>query len=80
MSVAANRIPEQVAAVDLGSNSFHLVVARHTGGQLVFVDRRKESVRIAAGLDEDGNLTSEVTDRALECLRRFGQQLHHMPP
>jgi exopolyphosphatase/guanosine-5'-triphosphate,3'-diphosphate pyrophosphatase len=77
---AEGRIPERVAAVDLGSNSFHLVVARQTGGQLSFVDRRKESVRIAAGLDDDGNLTPEASERALECLRRFGEQLRHLPP
>jgi exopolyphosphatase/guanosine-5'-triphosphate,3'-diphosphate pyrophosphatase len=77
---AESKLPEQVAAVDLGSNSFHLVIARNTGGQLSFVERRKESVRIAAGLDADGNLTPEASSRALECLRRFGQQLGHMPP
>jgi exopolyphosphatase / guanosine-5'-triphosphate,3'-diphosphate pyrophosphatase len=79
MSLEASPVPDQVAAVDLGSNSFHLVVARHSGGQLAFVERRKESVRIAAGLDRDGNLTPEVAERALECLQRFGQQLRHMP-
>jgi exopolyphosphatase/guanosine-5'-triphosphate,3'-diphosphate pyrophosphatase len=72
-------VPELVAAVDLGSNSFHLVVARHHRGQLSFVDRRREPVRLAAGLDLEGRLTPEVIERALVCLRRFGEQLQHLP-
>lgn len=68
-----------VAAVDLGSNSFHMVVARTEGGELHTVDRIKESVRLAAGLDERRNLTPEACERALACLERFGQRVRHLP-
>jgi exopolyphosphatase/guanosine-5'-triphosphate,3'-diphosphate pyrophosphatase len=67
--------PDVLAAVDLGSNSFHMVVARYSHGQLTIVDRLRESVRLAAGLDEQGRLNRESTTRALECLERFGQRL-----
>ncbi|RME26928.1 MAG: exopolyphosphatase, partial [Deltaproteobacteria bacterium] len=72
--------PGLVAAVDLGSNSFHLMVARFEGERLVVVDRLKERVRLAAGLDADGRLTPEAQERALACLERFGQRLADMPP
>ncbi len=75
MSRAAPRVPDVLAAVDLGSNSFHMVVARHTDGQLVILDRLREMVRLAAGIDEDGRLDREVAARALACLERFGQRL-----
>ena len=69
-----------LAAVDLGSNSFHLVVARYTLGQLRVVDRIKEMVRLAEGLDGSGGLRPDVVARAIECLARFGQKLRSVPP
>lgn len=73
-----SKIPEIIAAVDLGSNSFHMVVARHTHGQITIMDRLRETVRLASGLDEHGRLSREVTERALACLQRFGQRLRDM--
>lgn len=69
-----------MAAVDLGSNSFHLVVARLSSGQLVVVDRLREMVRLGGGLDESGRLSKQVSENALECLARFGQRLAEIPP
>lgn len=74
----ARKIPEVIAAVDLGSNSFHMVVARHSHGQLIILDRLRESVRLGAGLDEQGRLKREAIDVALGCLERFGQRLRDM--
>jgi len=71
--------PDAVAAVDLGSNSFHLKVARLSNGELNVVDRMRDMVRLAGGLDAQGRLTPEVAARALECLQRFGQRLRHIP-
>ena len=69
-----------LAALDLGSNSFHMVVARHTLGQLRIVDRLRETVRMAEGLDGKGGLDPVVRLRALECLSRFGQRIGDIPP
>ncbi|HEY0662382.1 MAG TPA: exopolyphosphatase [Lysobacter sp.] len=69
-----------LAAVDLGSNSFHMVVARYVLGQLRTVDRLRETVRLAEGLDGRGGLVPEVRQRALECLARFGQRVRDIPP
>jgi exopolyphosphatase/guanosine-5'-triphosphate,3'-diphosphate pyrophosphatase len=74
------KLPESVAAVDLGSNSFHMLVARTGSGAPIVVDRIREMVQLASGLDENGRLGDEACERALDCLRKFGQRLHHMPP
>ena len=72
------KVPEVLAAVDLGSNSFHMVVARYDHGQLVIVDRLRETVRLAAGLDTQGRLSRESVTRALQCIERFGQRMRDM--
>src|ERR1700684_2206470 len=64
-----------IAAVDLGSNSFHMVVARYSHGQLVIIDRLREMVRLAAGVGEDGRIDKVVAARALSSLERFGLRL-----
>ena len=68
--------PEQqvLAAVDLGSNSFHMVVARFDHGQLTVIDRLREMVRLASGLDARNRLTEASQARALAALRRFGER------
>jgi exopolyphosphatase/guanosine-5'-triphosphate,3'-diphosphate pyrophosphatase len=71
-------VPDVLAAVDLGSNSFHMIVARYDHGQIVVLDRLREMVRLAAGLDDYGRLSRESTQRALQCLERFGQRLRDM--
>jgi exopolyphosphatase/guanosine-5'-triphosphate,3'-diphosphate pyrophosphatase len=76
--MARTRIPDVIAAVDLGSNSFHMVVARYSHGQLIILDRLREMVRLAAGLDEHGRLDRDSIERALACLERFGQRLRDM--
>ena len=67
------------AAVDLGSNSFHLLVARREHGELRVIDRIKEMVRLGGGLDAEGNLDPVIQERAFACLARFGQRLRGIP-
>ncbi|HEV3286946.1 MAG TPA: exopolyphosphatase, partial [Steroidobacteraceae bacterium] len=71
-------MPQVLAAVDLGSNSFHMVVARYSHGQLIIIDRLREMVRLAAGVAENGRIDKDVAARALACLQRFGQRLRDM--
>jgi exopolyphosphatase/guanosine-5'-triphosphate,3'-diphosphate pyrophosphatase len=66
---------ELLAAVDIGSNSFHMVVARYVLGQLRVVDRLRDSVRMADGLDENGDLRADAMMRALDSLSRLGQRV-----
>ncbi|SFC19126.1 exopolyphosphatase / guanosine-5'-triphosphate,3'-diphosphate pyrophosphatase [Marinospirillum celere] len=60
-----------LAALDLGSNSFHLVLARKIKGEISLLKRLGEKVQLAAGLDECGNLNEEAQLRGLECLKRM---------
>ena len=69
-----------LAAVDLGSNSFRLEVARVAGDQLYPLDSLKETVRLAGGLGEDKLLDEATQARALACLQRFGERLRGLSP
>ena len=70
---------ELIAAVDIGSNSFHCVVARYEHRGLRQIDRLRDSVRLALGLRADGTLDPARRQLALECLARFGQRLRAIP-
>lgn len=79
MSVLPLKNGDMLAAIDLGSNSFHMVVAQQQLGQLRIVDRLREMVRMAEGLDAKGKLDRKVEDRAIACLERFGQRIRGIP-
>lgn len=68
-----------LAAIDLGSNSFHMIIARVLEHDIQILDRLREPVRLAAGLDDKRRLSQESQDRAIECLERFGQRLRSVP-
>lgn len=68
-----------LAAVDLGSNSFRLQIARVVDDQLYMLDGLREAVRLAAGLTEDKRLDKPAQQRALACLQRFGERLRGLP-
>ena len=70
---------ELMAAVDMGSNSFHIVVARMEHGEPRVIDRLRDTVRMAAGLRADGSLDAAHRTRALACLARFGQRIAGLP-
>lgn len=71
---------DTLAAVDLGSNSFRLEVARVAGDQLYPLDSLKETVRLAGGLGADKTLDEATQARALACLHRFGERLRGLSP
>jgi exopolyphosphatase/guanosine-5'-triphosphate,3'-diphosphate pyrophosphatase len=69
-----------LAAIDLGSNSFRLQIARVEGEQLYMLDGLREPVRLAAGLSEDKYLDTAAQQRALATLGRFAERLRGLPP
>ncbi len=69
-----------IAAVDMGSNSFRLQVARVEGEQLYMLDGLRESVRLAAGLTDDNYLDEAAQQRALDALGKFAERLRDLPP
>ncbi|HTQ98700.1 MAG TPA: exopolyphosphatase [Candidatus Acidoferrum sp.] len=72
--------PSTLAAIDLGSNSFHLIVAVAEEHSFRVLDRMREPVRLAGGLDERGHLGEDAMNRAIECLTRFGERVRSLPP
>lgn len=80
MSITKQHLPEIVAAIDLGSNSFHMIVARlEESGTLSIIDRLRESVRLGGGLDAKKILSEEAQQRAFECLETFAQRIRDLP-
>ncbi len=67
------------AAIDLGSNSFHMLVVREVAGALRTVAKVKRKVRLAAGLDADFRLSRVAMERGWDCLRLFAEQLQDIP-
>lgn len=65
-----------LAAIDLGSNSFHMVVARINEQSLQIIDKLKQRVQLAQGLDENNQLSEQAITRGLECLALFAQRLN----
>jgi len=68
-----------VAAVDLGSNSFHLIIGRVLGDQVTVLDRLRDPVRLAADIDEEGNLDERAIERMQASLKRFRERLVNIP-
>lgn len=70
---------QHLAAIDLGSNSFHMIVARIEDGHIHILDKLREMVRLGAGLDKKDRLSEEARIRALACLERFGERVKELP-
>ena len=75
-----SRWPGQLAAVDMGSNSFRLEIGQLHGGRYRRIDYLKETVRLGAGLDAAGTLSDEAAARGLDCLARFARRLDGFAP
>jgi exopolyphosphatase/guanosine-5'-triphosphate,3'-diphosphate pyrophosphatase len=68
-----------IAAIDLGSNSFHMVVAKADSGEIRILERLGEKVQLAAGIDDERRLSEESMQRGLDCLKRFAQLINGLP-
>lgn len=67
------------AAVDLGSNSFHLVIVRVVSGSVQIIGKVKQKVRLAAGLDDNMVLDEVSMERGWRCLETFAERLQDIP-
>lgn len=69
-------MPKNLAVLDLGSNSFHMLVASlENNNNLHIIDKLKDRARLAAGLDDKKNLTEEAQERALQYFRQYSERL-----
>lgn len=73
-------LPTNVAAIDLGSNSFHMIVAKlEDSGTLSIIDRLQDTVRLGGGLDSRGYIDEAAQTRAFACLETFAQRISDLP-
>jgi len=80
MAVAALHQHQNIyAVIDLGSNSFHMLIAKSVAGDLQTIGRVKRKVRLAAGLDINNTLSLEAMQRGWECLYLFAERLQDIP-
>lgn len=79
LSTLKNSDASHIVAIDLGSNSFHMIIAQWHDGQIRLLDKLREPVQLGFGLQEDGSLSDDVCNRALACLKRFGERLRGYP-
>jgi exopolyphosphatase len=70
----------EIAAIDLGSNSFHMIVARIVNGSIQILSRLKQKVQLAEGLDENSVLNQAAITRGVNCLSLFAERLQGFPP
>ena len=68
-----------LAAVDLGSNSFHLAIGRVVDGQIYPLDSVREVVRLGGGLTADKRIDRATQARALESIAKLGERLRGFP-
>ncbi|MDY7219848.1 exopolyphosphatase [Denitrificimonas sp. JX-1] len=68
-----------IAAIDLGSNSFHMVLAKTDQREIRILERMGERVQLAAGINDQLELQADAMERGLACLRRFAQLIHGLP-
>eukprot|EP00487_Bulimina_marginata_P009647 TRINITY_DN4118_c0_g1_i1.p1 TRINITY_DN4118_c0_g1~~TRINITY_DN4118_c0_g1_i1.p1 ORF type:complete len:130 (-),score=11.89 TRINITY_DN4118_c0_g1_i1:31-420(-) len=68
------------AVIDLGSNSFHMLITRLVADSVQTVDKVKRKVRLASGLDKDNMLSEQAMLRGLECLSFFAERLQDIAP
>lgn len=64
---------QNFAAIDIGTNSFHLIVVRvKNNGNFEIIDREKEVIRLGEGYSGDIKFIKPATiERAVNCLKRF---------
>jgi len=67
------------AVIDLGSNSFHMLITRQLADSVQVVDKVKRKVRLASGLTQDNFLSEAAITRGLECLSFFAERLQDIP-
>jgi len=71
--------PDTYAAIDLGSNSFHMLLAKPEGDSIRVIDSLRLPVRLGSGLDKQKNIKPATESRALQAIAQFAQRLKGVP-
>ncbi|WMY96437.1 MAG: exopolyphosphatase [Arsenophonus sp.] len=72
--------PIEIVVIDLGSNSFHMIIVRIINHSLQILTRIKKRIRLVNGLDKENKLSEKSIQHALECLELFAERLEGFPP
>ncbi len=72
---ASTSLRPEIAAVDLGSNSFHMIIASDDSHGLSVIDRVREMVRLSADMDHRNRISPAAEERAFSCLANFSERL-----
>lgn len=75
----SNKRSDHIAAIDMGSNSFHMVIGRIFHGELQLLDKLAVKVQLGAGLGRGGELSISAQNKALDCLAMFKQRMFDIP-
>lgn len=70
----------EYAVVDLGSNSFHMIIAKKIENSLQTIYKNKQHVQLATGLNQQYQLNDKSIQRAILCLALFAERLKNFPP
>lgn len=70
---------KHLVAIDLGSNSFHLIIAREQDGCLQIIHRQKQTVSLAKGLNKLNYLSEPAMAKAITCLHEFNSSIANIP-
>ncbi|NRA69651.1 MAG: Ppx/GppA family phosphatase [Gammaproteobacteria bacterium] len=71
--------PKHLVAIDIGSNSFHLIIAREQAGCIQVVHSQKQQINMALGLNDQNSLSKEVMQRGVDCLAEFSLTFSRLP-
>ena len=71
---------ETLVALDLGSNSFHLIIAKKEGNTFKIIDKYKETIGLAAGLNKQNELSPEAQQKALSCASKIAGKINASNP
>lgn len=67
------------ACIDLGSNSFHLLIGEWDQGRIQIIERLSEKVQLGENVRATGKISPEAFERGIECLKRFKTLMGQYP-
>ena len=66
---------KKIATIDLGSNSFHMLISEINNNKVKTITTEKSKVQLRAGLTDSFDIDDDTKQRAIECLSNFSKQI-----
>ncbi|WMY94702.1 MAG: exopolyphosphatase [Arsenophonus sp.] len=71
--------PIEIVVIDLGSNSFHMIIVRIINHSLQILTRIKKRIHLVNGLNKENKLSEKSMQHAMACLALFAERLEGFP-